>query len=51
MTPVCIPKSLQERRGHTLKEKNLLPLGTNSFLLEYDPFQMGAKTILAINSY
>ena len=39
----CIPWS-------TLKGKNLHPLGANSFLLEYTPFQKGAKTILTVIS-
>ena len=28
-------------KGSSLKEKNLLPLGANSFLLEKTPFQKG----------
>ena len=34
------------KKGSTLKGKNLLPLGANSFLLEWTPFQKGGKTIL-----
>ena len=34
-------------KGSTLKGKNLLPLGANSFLLEWTLFQKGDKTILA----
>ena len=33
----CLPSE----KGSTLKGKNLLPLGANSFLLEYTPFQKG----------
>ena len=32
-------------KGSALNEKNLLPMGANSLLLEKIPFQMGAKTI------
>ena len=32
---------LPSEKGHTLKEKNLLPTGEKSFLLEYSPFQKG----------
>ena len=30
---------VRSEKGATLKEKNLLPLGANSFLLEQTPFQ------------
>ena len=33
----CFPSE----KGSTLKGKNLLPLGANSFLLELNPFQKG----------
>ena len=33
-------------KGSTLKEKNLLPWGANSFLLEQTPFQKGGNTSL-----
>ena len=33
-------------KGSTLKRKNLLPWGANSFLLEQTLFQKGGKTIL-----
>ena len=36
--------------GSILKEKNLLPWGANSFLLEQIPFQKGGKTILTESS-
>ena len=29
------------KKGSTLKGKNLLPMGANSFLLEWTPFQKG----------
>ena len=32
---------LLSEKGFTLKGKNLLPLGANSFLLKYTPFQKG----------
>ena len=31
------------KTGSTKKGQNLLPLGANSFLLEYTPFQKGVK--------
>ena len=37
---------LPSEKGCTLKGKNLLPRGENSFLLEYTPFQKRGKTIL-----
>ena len=33
--------SFPYEKESTLKEKNLLPLGANSFLLEWTPFQKG----------
>ena len=44
--PICCPIDQDPyEKGSTLKGKNLLPLGANSFLLEQTPFQKGAKTI------
>ena len=40
--------SAPSEKGSTLKEKNLLPLEVNSFILEMTPFQMGDKTILTV---
>ena len=37
-------KPLQSEMGSSLKEKNLLPMGANSLLLEQTSFQMGAET-------
>ena len=44
---ICFPvhQSPYEKRS-TLKGKTLLPLGANSFLLEWTHFHIGAKTIL-----
>ena len=41
----CSPNASWKKTS-TLKEKNLLPAGANSFPLEYTPFQMGSKHIL-----
>ena len=41
----CTPSPFY--KGSTLKEKNLLPVGANSFLLELTPFRVKAKTNLS----
>ena len=42
---LSVHKSPSEK-GSILKGKNLHPLGANSFLLEWTPFQKGTKSIL-----
>ena len=44
---VCFPAQQDtSKKESTLIGKNLLPLGANSSLLEYTPFQKGAKPIV-----
>ena len=44
LLPVSFPAHLvPSEKGSTLKGKNLLPRGANSFLLEKIPFQKGVK--------
>ena len=38
----CIPTPFE--KGSTLQGKNLLPMGTNSFLVEKTPFPEGRQT-------
>ena len=42
--------SLSEK-GSDLKEKNLLPYGANSFLLEQTPFQKGVALMAQLNTH
>ena len=39
-------KQIPSKNGYTLKRKNLLPLGANSFVLEYTPSKKKAKIII-----
>ena len=45
--PVCFAAhQISSEKGSTLKGKNLLPGGANSFLFRVDPFKKGTKIIL-----
>ena len=49
--PVCFPaQQVPSENGSTLKGKNLLPLGANSFLYEKTPLQAVDKTSLTFLS-
>ena len=51
--PFCFPANQTlSVKGSSLKGKNLLPQGTNSFLLEKTPFQKGGKSnFFTVNSW